>query len=79
MMPELCEAYRQLQAGKRHARFETREFLDIRVQLPDEARVAEMEDRITAERGRILEIRRREAEIRASIDGLFRGAISVPK
>ena len=35
MLPDLCEAYRRLQSGKRHARFDPDEFLDLRVQLPD--------------------------------------------
>jgi type I restriction enzyme M protein len=34
MAPSLCEAYRRLQSGKRHARFDPREFLNLKVQLP---------------------------------------------
>lgn len=39
MLPELCEGYRRLQSGKRHARMDPEEVLDLRVKPIPNARI----------------------------------------
>ena len=71
MLPGLCDAYRRLQSGKRHARFDPEEFLDLRVQLPPDDEIAQIQ-------ASVIEARRRSAELvtqlgieRANIDALY--------
>lgn len=33
MLPEMCEAYRMLQSGKRHARLDPEELLELKVNI----------------------------------------------
>jgi type I restriction-modification system DNA methylase subunit len=73
MLPDMCEAYRRLQSGKRHARFEPDEFLHLCTQVPDQSRWQELEASIGQHRNQIIEMRRLEQEIRANIDQLFTG------
>lgn len=35
MLPMMLESYRRLQSGKRHARFDPKEFLELRLELPN--------------------------------------------
>jgi type I restriction enzyme M protein len=71
MLPELCEAYRRLQSGKRHARFDPKEFLSLRVQLPDETLFESLNQSVSDKRGEIIRGRERELDIRRTIDTLF--------
>ena len=57
MLPDLCEAYRRLQSGKRHARFNPSEFLDLRVQLPEAEQVAQIQQHIRDKRAAIISLR----------------------
>ena len=72
MLPDLCEAYRRLQSGKRHARFNPREFLDLRVQLPDPRDIARIQRQVMKARSQIVGLREAETSERKSIDVLFR-------
>ena len=72
MLPDLCEAYRRLQSGKRHARFDPHEFLDLRVQLPDPMDIARIQREVSKGQRRIVDLRRAGIAERESIDALFR-------
>lgn len=50
MLPDLCEADRRLQSGKRHARFDPDEMLDLRVELPVATGLESLVDRIMEHR-----------------------------
>jgi type I restriction-modification system DNA methylase subunit len=71
MLPGMREAYRRLQSGKRHARLTPEEILDLWVQVPDAAILAPLASEIESRRVRILEMRRQERLIRATIDDLY--------
>ena len=71
MLPDLCESYRRLQAGKRHARFEPSEFLDLRVQLPSLSDIAQIQEQIENGRRQILGLRESLVSERQTIDKLF--------
>lgn len=71
MLPELCEAYRRLQSGKRHARFDPKEFLTLKVQLPDERLFQSINQSVSDKRTEIIRGRERELEIRSMIDTFF--------
>jgi type I restriction-modification system DNA methylase subunit len=73
MLPAMCEAYRRLQSGKRHARFEPDEFLLLRTQVPDQSQWQELETSIRQHREQIIEMRRLEQKIRTDMDRLFVG------
>ena len=71
MLPDLCEAYRRLQSGKRHARFDPSEFLDLRVQVPTEQVIAKIQEQIAKQRTLIVQLRDQERIERALIDALY--------
>ena len=71
MLPDLCEAYRRLQSGKRHARFDPHEFLDLRVQLPDLKDIIRIQGQVSKGRAQIVSLREAEVAERESIDALF--------
>ena len=71
MRPEMCEAYRRLQSGKRHARFDPKEFLTLRAEFPESGAAEELLDGIVARRKSIVELRRQELKVRREIDSLF--------
>lgn len=71
MLPNLCEAYRRLQSGKRHARFDPNEFLDLRVQLPDSGDVELIQRQVCEARERIVDLRESALEQRTTIDSLY--------
>ena len=71
MLPDLCETYRRLQSGKRHARFDPREFLDLRVQLPDPKDIAWIQIQASRGRAQIVRLREESAAERETIDALF--------
>ena len=72
MLPDLCEAYRRLQSGKRHARFDPSEFLDLRVQLPNTKAIARIQRQVSKGRAQIVALRTAEVAERTTIDSLFR-------
>jgi hypothetical protein len=74
MLPDLCEAYRRLQSGKRHARFDPKEFLQLKVQLPPKDYFLDLNANITKKRKEILELRQQVKKARISIDELFGAA-----
>lgn len=71
MLPELCEAYRCLQSGKRHARFDATEFLDLRVRIPGHSVIERIQEQIERRRMLIVNLRDQERLERASIDRLY--------
>jgi len=71
MLPELCEAYRRLQSGKRHARLDPDEMLDLLVELPPKATLTTLAKELETRRGEILHYRREALAVRAAIDDLF--------
>jgi type I restriction enzyme M protein len=71
MLPEVCEAFRRLQSGKRHARLVPGELLDVRVDLPGSEEAVELAEAIEAKRREILDLRRSSLEVRAEIDEVF--------
>ena len=71
MLPDLCEAYRRLQSGKRHARFDPEEFLDLRVQLPDEKEIERIQRQVNDGRAHIVALRKEALSERKTIDSLF--------
>jgi type I restriction-modification system DNA methylase subunit len=68
MLPELREAYRRLQAGKRHARLSPEELLDLRVAIPEGEAATQLDQLLQAKRGEILNLRQMEQEVRSGID-----------
>lgn len=71
MLPDMCEAYRCLQSGKRHARFDPTEFLSVRLQLPPECDWDQLTKKILDKRSEIRELREKEKIIRLEIDSLL--------
>ena len=71
MLPNLCEAYRRLQSGKRHARFDPEEFLDLLVELPSPADVELIQRQVCEARARIVAFREAALEQRTTIDSLY--------
>ena len=71
MLPELCEAYRRLQSGKRHARLDPKELLDLRVELPSLEAATNIRATLVDARNRIVDLRQQQEAARASIDALF--------
>ena len=72
MLPELCEAYRRLQSGKRHARFDPNDFLDLRVELPEGREIERIQQELRKSRAHIVELRETEIAEREAMDALFR-------
>lgn len=71
MLPDFCEAYRRLQSGKRHARFDPDEFLDLRVQLPDNQDIGAIQAKVSEGRKRIVALREQVRSERRTMDSLF--------
>ena len=71
MLPDLCQAYRRLQSGKRHARFDAKEFLDLLVQLPPPNEIARIQRKVVSGRLDIVRLRSEAATVRSMIDDLF--------
>jgi len=68
MLPESCEAYRRIQSGKRHARLDKREMLELKFELPDEEYTDDLSESIEDMKDEIEELREREQEVRSNID-----------
>jgi type I restriction enzyme M protein len=73
LLPELREAYRRLQAGKRHARLAPEELLDLRVAIPRGEAARELEEVLRAKRAEILALREAEQRVRGGIDAAIGG------
>jgi hypothetical protein len=71
MLPDLCEAYRRLQSGKRHARFDPAEFLQLKVELPLESSFMELDAEVTDRRTQMMKLRQQIREARKQVDELF--------
>ena len=71
MLPDLCEAYRRLQSGKRHARFDSNEFLDLLVELPPSGEIARIQNQVESGRLDIVRLKSEAATVRSMIDSLF--------
>jgi len=70
MLPAVCEAYRRLQAGKRHARLDPRELLDLRIGLAAPAEWVRLDAEIQRRRDTIYASRAAEKVVRSEIDRL---------
>lgn len=64
----LRSAYRRLQSGKRHARLDPNEMLELRVQFPDRARWAGLEAQLDTRRRSVVEYRQLALSVRDAID-----------
>ena len=71
MLPDLCQAYRRLQSGKRHARFDPKEFLDLLVELPPPNEIARIQRKVVSGRLNIVRLGSEAATVRSMIDALF--------
>ncbi len=71
MLPGLCQAYRRLQSGKRHARFDAEEFLDLLVELPPTSEIARIQEQVKSGREDIVRLRSESGTVRGMIDTLF--------
>lgn len=71
MQPELCEAYRRLQSGKRHARFDIGEFLSLRSEIPPQEEWSDLVTKIDLKRNEILTLRASVLSVREDIDRLL--------
>jgi hypothetical protein len=68
MHSKLCEAYRRLQSGKRHARLSPEEMLELKVQTKQGSDLAEAEKSIEKNREAIAEIQQKVAGIRIRME-----------
>ena len=71
MLPDLCEAYRRLQSGKRQTRFDPNESLDLPVQLPAAKDIARIQKRVSDGREHIVSLREAALAERRTMDSLF--------
>ena len=71
MLPDLCHAYRRLQSGKRHARFDPNEFLDLLVELPSPSDIARIQEQVESGRLDIVRLTSEVAAVRNMIDELY--------
>ena len=71
MLPDLCEAYRRIQSGKRHARMDPEDFLDLLVEVPESGEVNRVQRELSDGRGRILGLREQAVTERERMDALF--------
>lgn len=70
MLPEMCEAYRMLQSGKRHARLDPSELLELRIDInltPEKLKG------IQEKRLAIDETKKRISVLRNDVDSLLTG------
>lgn len=71
LLPEMREAYRRLQGGKRHARLAPKELLDLLVTIPEDPAATEIASTLAEKRAQILDYRRTERKVRISMDAAF--------
>ena len=72
MLPDLCQAYRRLQSGKRHARFDPKEFLDLLVELPPSSQIVQIQEYVKSGRVDIVRLKSEASAVRSMIDALFK-------
>lgn len=72
MESSLCEAYRRLQSGKRHARLDPDELLDLRISLPPRADWDSLVVILRGKRNAILALRAKALNVRDEMDVLIR-------
>jgi hypothetical protein len=77
MLPETCEALRRLQSGKRHARLQPTEMLELKIELPPREEWSEIDRRVRFLRDGLLTARAQVERVRAEIDQIFEG-VRVP-
>lgn len=77
MLPETCEALRRLQSGKRHARLQPTEMLEMKIELPPRDEWSEIDRRVRLLRYGLLKARAKVARVRVEIDLIFEG-VRVP-
>jgi len=75
MLPQMCEAYRRLQSGKRHARLDPTEMLELRVVLPPN--MIELTEVIQKKRDQVIDLTRQQREVRMGIDDLFAAEVPI--
>lgn len=68
MQQPVCDAFRRLQSGKRHARLDPSEMLDLKIEIPPIEDWAKVVDMLQARRAEILRLRLEAQKVRASID-----------
>ena len=68
MLPRMCECLRRLQSGKRHARLDPEELLELTLDVPPRETWAELVATIEAKRAVILGLRVQERAVRGEID-----------
>ena len=68
MLPQLLDAYRRLQSGKRHARLDINEVLELKVDIDplsvSNARLTRIEENLS-------ELELQQRKLRESIDSLY--------
>lgn len=69
MLPEMLEAFRRLQSGKRHARFDIQEVLELKV---DANPTLLSGKNVSGYERKILAMQKEEVVLRAQLDGLYR-------
>ena len=75
MQQEMCEIYRRLQSGKRHARLDPDELLEVRVVLPDAAQWPDLQTQIGDGRASIERLRGEIKTTRDEIDGVLQATL----
>jgi type I restriction enzyme M protein len=71
LLPEMLDAYRRLQSGKRHARLTPEELLDLRIEMPGKTEAEEMATALAAKRASILALREEASSVRIEMDAAF--------
>lgn len=71
MRPDLLEAYRRLQSGKRHARLNSAEMLELKVDIPDASEWDHLTEELVSLRGREREMLDMLAANRLSMDDVL--------
>ena len=70
MLPEMCDAYRRLQSGKRHARLDPKELLELRLVVNlDMEKLKE----VSIIRGQIILTKRQLKKLRKDVDNVIMG------
>lgn len=71
LLPEMCEAYRRLQSGKRHARLSPAEMLDLLIEVPSGQALARLATTLAGKRQQISDLREATETVRSDIDQAF--------
>lgn len=71
MHPKLCECYRMLQSGKRHARLDPEELLQLSVRIDLNIFTEELDKKIKTKEEEIKELQNKIHSLRCSIDTIY--------